>query len=285
LTGGALIWSDGFTTINNHQIYFQEWSTDHPPHARVLLVHGLGEHSSRYDHVGEFFAQAGISITAMDLLGHGKSEGQRGHAESYDEYCDIIENFLKELLAREPSVPIFLYGHSMGGLLALYYSLYRKSININGVISTSPGLAPGFKLPQWKTILGNILYSVFPRFSMDNGLPIEGISHDKAVVDAYKKDPLNHPFISARMGMDLIRNGAAIQKKAGEFPYPLLLMVGSADRLISPQAVIDFGKNTNSLITLKVWEDGYHELHNEPFKKDVLGEITGWINKNVTNAL
>lgn len=280
-----MIWADGYTSIDNHQIYFQEWSPESTPVARVLLVHGLGEHSGRYGHVGEFFTQSGISLTAMDLLGHGKSEGQRGHAESYNEYCNIIDYFLHELASRKPEIPIFLYGHSMGGLLALYYALNRKTSTINGIISTSPGLEPGFKIPQWKTILGNVLYTVAPRFSMNNGLPIDGISHDKAVVEAYKKDPLNHPFISARMGMDLISNGTAISKRAAEFPLPLLIMVGSADRLISPQAVINFGKNADHRTTLKVWDDGYHELHNEIFKKEVLATITGWVKENVTNAL
>jgi alpha-beta hydrolase superfamily lysophospholipase len=172
----------------------------------------------------------------------------------------------------------------MGGLIALDYTLNRKSLTIKGVISTSPGLVPGFKVPRWKTIIGNILYSIAPRFSMNNGLPLDGISQDKAVVEAYKQDPLNHPFISARMGMDLINNGIAISERAAEFPLPLLLMVGSSDRLISPQAVIDFGKNASHLTTLKVWEGGYHELHNEPFKKEVLAEITGWVKKNVSNV-
>jgi len=215
----------------------------------------------------------------MDLLGHGKSEGQRGHAESFDEYCDIIDYFLHDLVTRKPEMPVFLYGHSMGGLIALYYALNRNPSTIKGIIATSPGLVPGFKVPQWKTIVGNMLYAIAPRFSMDNGLPIDGISQDKSVVEAYKKDPLNHPYISARLGMDLIRNGSAISKHSAEIQLPLLIMVGSADRLISPQAVIDFAKAANQLTTLKVWDGGYHELHNEPFNQKVITEIIGWVKR------
>jgi acylglycerol lipase len=195
LIGGDLIRTDGYTSIDNHKIYFQEWAPDQIPYAHVLLVHGLGEHSGRYAHVGEFFAQTGLSLTVMDLLGHGKSEGQRGHAESYDEYCNIIQYFLQDLNTRKPQLPVFLYGHSLGGLLVLYYTLNRKPSIIKGVISTSPGLEPGFKVPQWKTILGNMLYTIAPRFAMDNGLPIDGISHDKAIIDAYKKDPLDRKSV------------------------------------------------------------------------------------------
>jgi alpha-beta hydrolase superfamily lysophospholipase len=119
---------------------------------------------------------------------------------------------------------------------------------------------------------------------MNNGLPIDGISQDKTVVTAYNNDPLNHPMITARMGMDLIRNGKEVSQRAAEFSLPLLIMTGSADRLVSPQAIIEFAQSSNQQTTLKVWEGGYHELHNEPFKEEVLTTITDWIKSIVTNA-
>lgn len=275
-----MIWKDGYTTIDGNKIYFQKWSPEQSPRANVLLVHGVGEHSSRYGHVGDHFSHAGIALTGFDLLGHGKSDGQRGHADSYDVFCREIDHFANELSEQQPSIPIFLYGHSMGGLIVLYYSLYRKPQKIKGVISTSPGLVPGYPIPAWKTALGNFLYTIFPTFSMKNGLPLDGISHDKEVVAAYKADPLNHPYISARMGMDLIRNGQKVSQKAAEFPLPLLLMVGSEDHLVDPKAVIDFGQKSNHKTTLKVWDNGFHELHNETFKIEVLNTMTDWIIKN-----
>ncbi len=116
---------------------------------------------------------------------------------------------------------------------------------------------------------------------MANGLPIDGISHDKTVVAAYRADPLNHPHISARMGMDLIQNGLDISQRASEISLPMLLMVGKDDYLINPNAVITFGQHANPKTILKVWEGGYHELHNEPFKNDVLKTMTDWIKLNV----
>ncbi len=181
-----MIWTDGYTSIDHHTVYSQQWAPDENPTARVLLVHGVGEHSGRYAHIGEFFAKAGLSLTAFDLLGHGKTDGQRGHADSYDDFCREIDYFIQDIESRQPAVPIFLYGHSMGGLIVLYYTLFKRPKNIKGVISTSPGLIPGYPIPAWKTTLGNILYKLAPKFSMDNGLPVNGISHDKAVVADYK---------------------------------------------------------------------------------------------------
>lgn len=271
-----MIWKDGYTSIEHHSVYFQHWIPDQTPVARVLLIHGLGEHSGRYAHVGDYFTQSRISLTGFDLMGHGKTDGQRGHADSYDDFCLEIDHFLQELVSSQPGVPVFLYGHSLGGLIVLYYLLNKKPRNIKGAISTSPGLAPGFPVPAWKTALGNALYTLLPRFSMDNGLPLDGISHDKAVVNAYKADKLNHPSISARMGMDLIRNGHQISQRASEIDLPLLLMVGREDYLINANAVITFGKNAGDLTTLKVWDGGYHELHNELFRDDVLQFMVDW---------
>ncbi|NMB58096.1 MAG: alpha/beta hydrolase [Chloroflexi bacterium] len=277
-----MIWTEGYSEIDQHRVYHQEWAVDDRPQARVLLVHGLGEHSGRYQHVGEFFTGAGINLTGFDLLGHGKSDGQRGHAESFDVFCREIDFFLNDLASREPKIPVFLYGHSLGGLITLYYSLLRKPQNIKGVVCTSPGLKPGYPIPAWKTFIGNLLYKIAPRFTMDNGLPLEYISHDKNIVAAYKADPLNHPGISARRGMDLIRNGLIVSSKAHEMMLPLLLMVGSADQLVDPQAVIEFGTKSNHNTTLKVWDDGFHELHNETFKTEVLITITDWIKQTAS---
>ncbi len=276
-------WTDGVTKIDGRNVYFQQWTPTIKPEACILLIHGLGEHSSRYEHVGDFFAKEKICVTGFDLLGHGKSDGQRGHAESYDEYCLQVDFFLKELQDKYPGIPVFLYGHSMGGLISLYHVLINKPTNIKGVISSSPGLATGFPVPAWKMTLGNLLYKLAPRFSMNNGLPVEGLSHDKSVIAAYKADPLNHPQISARMGMDLIRNGQELSKRKGDFPLPLLLMVGEKDYVVNPEAVKEFGKQAGAKTTLKVWEGGYHELHNEPFKLEVLTTILEWVRNIVNN--
>lgn len=273
-------WSEGYTSIDGHNVYFQKWEPEAAPLARVLLVHGVGEHSSRYAHVGEFFTSSEIALTGFDLLGHGKTDGQRGHADSYEDFCRQIDHFLPDMFSAQPAAPVFLYGHSMGGLITLYYTLLKKPKKIKGVISTSPGLEPGYPIPSWKTTLGNLLYSIAPRFSMDNGLPVDGISHDKAVVAAYKADKLNHSLISARMGMDLIRNGKMVSARAADFPLPLLLMVGGDDQLVSPRAVKEFGEKSGHKTTLKVWDGGFHELHNEPYKSEVLQTMVDWIKTN-----
>lgn len=270
-----------WTTRDNVKIYGQEWKPDGKVKAAIALVHGLGEHSGRYSHVAEAFTAAGFSLTAFDLRGHGKSDGVRGHAPSYEALmADISQNIN---LAKEhfPGLPIFLYGHSLGGNLSLYYCLTQKS-QLKGAIVTSPGLGTATPVPAVKLALGKILYSLLPATQMDNGLDRSGLSRDPEVEKKYSADPLVHPKISARLAMDLFSGGKYIIDHAAEFPLPLLLMQGSADRIVNPPLTKLFANTAPlSKITYKEWEGFYHELHNEPEKAKVLKTMVDWLNQEL----
>jgi alpha-beta hydrolase superfamily lysophospholipase len=263
---------------DNLQFYAQEWRPDGEIRAAIGLVHGLGEHSGRYQHVAEFFNQHGIGVVAMDYRGHGRTAGIRGHG-SYDAISEDIDHLLEETSKRYPGLPIFLYGHSLGGALVLYYTLKRRP-TLKGVICTSPGLIPA-QDPGGKIILAKIMSAVYPSFTMVNGLDISGLSHDTSVSKAYKADPLVHDKVSARLGLDLVQDGQWIIKHGSDFPLPLLLMQGSADRLVNPTGTIEFAAGGNGNFTFKLLDGLYHELHNEIEKEAVLGEMVAWIDRQL----
>lgn len=262
-------------TEDGIEMFGQSWDPDIPARASIILVHGLGEHSNRYQHVAEYFVTHGLSVNASDHRGHGRSTGKRGHADSYEEFCQEIDHLTEAASQTNPGKPIFLYGHSLGGALVLYYSLKHHPF-ISGVIATSPGLAPA-KDPGLAYEAGKILAAVAPALILKNGLDLSGISHDPQTIVNYKKDPLNHPNISAKLGVDLISNGLWIREHASEFPLPLLLLQGSADRLISISATREFARKMPPSATYYEWEGGYHELHNEPDKEKVFSVMLGWI--------
>ncbi len=266
-----------WTTPDNVKLYGQEWKPEGKQKAAIVMVHGLGEHSGRYEHVAEAFTQAGYSLTAFDLRGHGKSEGIRGHAPSY---AAIMEDITHNVdLAKEhfPGMPVFLYGHSLGGNLTLYYCLTQNP-QIKGAIVTSPGLATAAPVPPVKLALGKLMYNLMPAMQMDNGLLRSGLSRDPEVEKIYSNDPLVHPKISARLALDLINNGKFIIDHAAEFPIPLLLMQGTGDYIVNPPMTKTFANAAPlSKITFKVWDGYYHELHNEPEKAQVLKTITDWL--------
>lgn len=265
-------------TTSGLEIFYEEWLPDDPK-AVVVLVHGLGEHCGRYAHVAAAFNQAGYALLTMDLPGHGQTGGTRGHIPSTGMVMELIHQRLEEAHRRFPQLPRFLYGHSMGGNLVLYFTLNRKP-KIEGIIVTSPGLGTGEPVPAWKMALGNALYNLAPSALMANGLDREGLSHDRAVIDRYISDPLVHDRISARLGMDLIRNGIWIIENAAAFPplLPILLMQGSADHVVSPQKTQQLATGlAEKKLTYRVWDGYFHELHNEPQKDQVIRTMIDWM--------
>lgn len=265
------------------KLYFQSWKGMGTPKGVVCLVHGLGEHTGRYAHVAQAFTDAGFDIIGFDLPGHGKSDGVRGDTGPYERIMEDISHLLAEASDRYPGVPRFLYGHSMGGNLVLYYLLKQKPI-IRGAIVSSPGLQTGEPVSPVKIFLGKVMNSLAPHFIMDNGLDLMNLSHDPKVIQAYKDDPLVHPKISAQLGIGMLTNGKWIIEHAAENQVPLLVMQGSADHIVSPTATKEFASKVTSPITYKVWEGLYHETHNEPQKAEVIQTMVNWLNQQVTAA-
>jgi alpha-beta hydrolase superfamily lysophospholipase len=258
----------------------EDWSPQAEPRAVVVLVHGLGEHIGRYRHVAEALNAAGIAMLGFDLPGHGRSGGARGHA-SFDAILDDIDHLLQEAARRYPGKPRFLYGHSMGGALVLYYTLKRRP-DLQGVIASAPGLASGVPLPSSKLFMAKVMSKLAPTYTMDNGLDLTYLSTDPAVIKAYKADPLVHPKISARLGNDLLSTGEWVLAHAAEFPLPLLVFQGAGDRIVSVAFNTRFARAVpKEKVTYKLWEGLYHEAHNDPEQLQVIQSIIDWINSHL----
>ncbi|RKX37426.1 MAG: alpha/beta hydrolase [Verrucomicrobia bacterium] len=258
------------------KLHGQSWEPDIEAKAVVCLVHGLGEHGGRYSHVGEVFNQAGYALMISDLRGHGKSDGQRGHAPNYTALMDDIFQLLEAAKERYPDVPLFLYGHSLGGNLAIHYAL-RRLPKLTGVVATAPLFRTTVKPPAWKLVLLRAMVGVRPSLSISSGLETAALSRDSQVIQVYLNDPLTHDRISARLAMDMLRNGEWNMVHAANLPCPLLLMHGAADRITSPGASREFALRAGAGCTLKIWDGFFHELHNEPGKHDILAFALRWI--------
>jgi acylglycerol lipase len=267
------------TTADGTQFYFQGWEPETPAKAAVCLVHGLGEHSGRYAHVAAALNDAGYALLGFDLRGHGKSGGTRGHTPSYDALMDDIGRLLDEAAKRYPGQPRFLYGHSLGGNLVLNYALRRKPA-IAGVVSTSPAIRTANPPPALQLALGKIMYGIKPDMQMANGLALDGLARDPEVIRAYISDPLVHNKISVRLALDMLQAGEWALAHAAEFPFPLLLVHGSADKLTSAAASQEFAARVRGDCTLKLWDGFYHETHNEPEKAEVLGFMVSWLQRH-----
>ncbi len=257
-------------------LFAQSWEPEAPPKAVVCLVHGLGEHSGRYTHVAQALANAGYALLTFDLRGHGKTPGPRGHVRNETAFLDDIDCLLRQAAARYPGRPLFLYGHSLGGLLVLFYSLRRKP-RLNGVIATSPALLTPLGEQKAKVALSKALGSLLPGMTIATGLDAHQISRDPEVVRAYRADPLVHGKASFAFGASLIRMIDYTRGHAAGFPLPLLLVHGSADEITYAQGSQEFAAQVTTPVTLKIWPGLKHETHNEPEQAQTIAYLIEWL--------
>lgn len=269
-----------FRTFDGLSLFGQSWQPEDRPRAVICIVHGMGEHSERYAHVGDALTQAGYALISFDLRGHGKSSGPRGHIPSYEALMQDISLLLESANKKFPQLPFFLYGHSLGGNLVLNYVLRYKP-QLKGVIVTGPWLRLAFEPPAFKVTLSKVMNKIWPSFSQKSGLDTKALSHDLEVVHSYENDPLVHDCISARMFISIYQAGQWALEHASEFSLPLLLMHGGEDKIISVEAGREFAGKIKENCTLKIWDGLYHEIHNEPEKEEVFKFLIDWLDKKV----
>ncbi len=263
------------------EMFARGWAPEGNPKGAVCLVHGLGEHIGRYEHVGAAFAAAGYALLGFDLRGHGQSGGRRGHAPSLEAFFNDIDDFVRGAEARYPSAPRFLYGHSLGGLLSLSYGLSRK-VNVHGMIVSSPGLRTAIHEQKSKLILAKLLGSIAPTITLASELATEHLSRDPHVVRDYVNDPLVHDRITTGFGRAGLKATDLAFERAAQFPVPLLLVYCSADQIAFPRGSEEFARLVpQGRVTLKRYEGLYHEPHNEPEKAEVLKDYVQWLDEQV----
>jgi len=247
--------------------------------AIIIFVHGLGEHIQRYYHWAELLAGEEIGFTGMDLPGHGRSDGVRGNIKNYSRTDEMLEILLDNVSKTFPGLPVFIYGHSLGGGIVLDYIL-RKKPAIKGAIVTSPWLKLSFEPEKSKIVLASVMRFVLPGLTQPSGLVVNHISHDKEVIDKYLTDPLVHNKISVSLFYNAMRAGRLSLENAAGLSIPLLIMHGGDDLICSQEGSRTFASKSG-MADLKIWDGGYHELHNEPFKTDVFAYLIRWINNKL----
>ncbi len=273
--------SKEYTFTRDHINYYgKKWYPRGNPVASVIIVHGHGEHINRYPHVADFFNSQSVFVAGSDHVGHGKSSGKRGHAKSYELFLNEVESNIAMVKEEFPDIPCFLYGHSMGGAIVLQYGITRQPQGIAGVIASAPGLLPASD-PGTLLTLARLLVHIYPSYTLNIGLDDSGMSHDPQELIAYQADPLTHEFVSARLVVDIIDVGQNVLKNIGRFPVPLLILQGSDDRMVSPDGARRCAEILQHRCTYKEWEGGYHDLHNDIMKQEVMAFIADWIKNRI----
>ena len=278
-TTGKFAGSDGI------EIFYRQYRAE-SERARMVISHGLGEHSGRYGNVIERVLPKGISVWVPDHRGHGQSGGKRGHVLNFVQYLSDLR--LAVALAKKDmpgDIPCFLLGHSMGGLIALYFAQRYPEL-IDGVVASSPCLGMVIEIPAVKKVLGSFMSYVWPGLTMGNELDATKISHDPIVVNAYENDPLVHGRVTARFFTELMAAMESVNQQASTLNVPVLMQVAGEDYLVNADSSKRFfEKLTLQDKTLHVYDGLYHEIYNAPEdqKERVLEDLEAWLVERMTN--
>jgi alpha-beta hydrolase superfamily lysophospholipase len=252
---------------------------------RLVIAHGLGEHSGRYGNVTAALVPQGVSIWALDFRGHGQSEGRRGHVHNFGQYLSDLDKLVDIAFEDNPTGSgIFLLGHSLGGLIALTYAL-RFPDKLQGLVVSSPALAFKLKVPAVKILLGNIMSAVWPGLSMANELDATKLSHDTTVVDAYIRDPLVHNRVTARWFTEFVSAMERTRQSAPELKVPILMQVAENDFLVDAGASESFFKYLSLQDkAIHIYSGLFHEIYNETEKQRaaVLNDLLTWISSHLS---
>jgi len=264
-------------SFDNTNLFVQSWRPQSEAKAVIVLVHGIGEHSSRYYDWASRFTNIGYAVIAFDQRGHGLSSGKRGVISSYDGFMKDIDLILVEAASIFSDIPAFLYGHSMGGGEVLNH-LLRKNSNYIGVISTSPWIITQAAPPKFVIPLVRVLSKFLPKVCIETKFDTTMLSHDKEVARRYNEDDLVHHKVSFRLFESAYDAGYQVLNSKQKIKKPLLLLHGDEDEITNYKASQYFAAKNEENCTFKLWTEGYHELHNENFKEEVFDFICDWMN-------
>ncbi len=268
---------DTFKGVRNATICYQAWLPQGDVNAVVLVVHGLGEHCGRYRNVVNHLVPLGYAIYGLDHIGHGRSEGMREFVEHFEDYADTLAIYYNMVKDWKTGKPIFLLGHSMGGLIATHYLLDHQA-DFKGAVISAPSIKVSDSISQATITMGKILAVLAPKVGL-LALNANHISRDPEVVAAYVNDPLVfHGKTPARLAAEMLKAMLRVTAEVDKITLPFIVVQGSQDKLVDPAgAQMLYDRASSKDKVLKIYEGLYHEVFNEPERAQVLKDVETWL--------
>jgi acylglycerol lipase len=264
-------------------VFSRDWQPSGAPRGAIALVHGLGEHSGRYERVAARFTEAGYAVWAIDLRGHGQSPGARGDTR-FAPALEDIDALVARCGASGAGVPVFLYGHSLGALLGVLWLLERLAAPVSGAVVSAIGLHSALREQAVKVRLARVLGKLTPKMRLKSGIDPATLSRDPEVVEAYRRDKLVHDTASLGFALDGLETIDAIIARAAQLTVPLLLIHGGEDTVAYPSGARELAERAPELTTLRIYDGLFHEIHNEPEQEQVLTDVLAWLEPRIGNG-
>ena len=267
-------------TADGREVEGQLWPHDEAA-ASVVLIHGAGDHIGRFEWLARQLNVSGYQVIGADWQGNGQSPGTRGYVESFELVCDEIDRMIRAARERSSS-PLFLYGQSLGGLLALYRMMQGKKPAVAGVIASSPALGLAIDPPAWKLLVGRTLGKPFPKMNLPTGIQVDELTRDEAAQEAFRNDRLRHGRICARTFFSMLDLATWVNTNPERLNTPTLVMHGESDTVTDCEASKRFSESAFDDCQFKPWPELRHELHQEIGKQEVVEYVIRWIESQLT---
>jgi alpha-beta hydrolase superfamily lysophospholipase len=272
---------DWFTGAGETRLFRRSWRPDSIPRGILVNLHGLGDHSGLYPTLVEHLVPRGWVVHAPDLRGNGRSPGRRGHVVSWGEYREDLRRFIGLVRQEEPGLALFLMGNSLGALIVLEYASHYPD-GLRGAIALAPPLG-SLGIPAPLLVAGRVLSRIWPGFSMKTGLDLSGLSRDPSAVETVLADPLFHRLGSARLSTEVQAAIDRVHAGAARFPVPLLVLHGSADRMVFPDGSRAFFAEVGQRDkTMHEYPGAYHVLLADLDRERVLADLEQWMNARLS---
>lgn len=282
-------WTETSLSCLEGQVFVRLYHRQNLSKGRLLfVVHGQGEQSDRYEHFPHYLNTDVDAVACVDLIGHGKSLGQRGHIENFDQYEEGVltafQDVYQWMKSKASDVQAHWFGHSMGGLISLRTLLKKTDLPLLSVSISAPLLDLSFPVPKLKKFFGELIEPLLGSLKLSNELDSNHISHDLSVAEAYQNNPLNHNFVSPRFFVNMTKEMDLVRKNEGPFAYPLLMLIPGDDLIVSSKASAQFFSqlkmNPGKAKALTTFPGFYHESFNEIAKERAFTALSAWLEKS-----
>lgn len=262
------------------ELYFQGWTPDGQVRGSLLITHGQAEHSDCYQALADSLAKDGWHVFAWDLIGHGRSEGQRGYVDNFQTYVEdfkVVIDYLRH--THPPQGPFILFSHSMGGLICLEALLDEDLGEITAAVFSSPALGFAVEVPTYKKGLAHIANKVFPQLTLYNEVGYEILSRDEEMLKTYERDTLRHSRISSSVFFGFLEGFERLPKEAEKINLPIFFQLPGEDRLISTPASQEvYEKLPHPKNRLEIYHDSFHEIYNDLDREKAISDLKNFIN-------
>lgn len=269
-----------FKAFQGTEIFYQLWEVPNP-RGTLLITHGQAEHSDAYLRLVHGLKDLNWNIYGWDLRGHGRSEGKRGYASTFDDYSYDFELLLKRITQSHPQRPLVLLGHSMGGLVTLKTIIDNTDITYDALVLSAPLLGLKLPVPAIKSKGASVINLLAPTFTLGNEINFEDLTRDPQIVEEYRKDALRHDRISPGVFLGFSEAMPVICAKASKLKAPLLMQIPLGDRICNPDVSIQFfeniGSTDKSLIT---YEGAMHEIYNDLVREKAYADLKSFLQKH-----